>query len=714
MFTECHVLHEISGRVRFRIPELRFEQSLIEKLEYYISERDGIDSVRINLYCYSIVIYYSDDQWDSESLEKLLKNISRERLSALSVNGSLNKSDPDEEEKSKYDLILSSMAVLTGWAIGPPALPVVGLFLLGSSQRIFTRAFDALTRRKKLNVDALDASATLILAFQGQLPTAAFMVWLINLGDYIRSRTMEYSKKAIGSLFEFENRQAWLVTGITKKRISLDEISVGNRIVVYTGEMIPADGVIYSGAAMVDQHTLTGESEPVEKSIEEKVYASTVVREGKIYFKVQNVGNQTEAAKIVQMIQNAPTHDTRVQNYAEEWADKLVPYSFSAAGVSILLTGGTQQAASLLLIDYGTGIRVVAPTTVLSSMTRAARNGILIKGGRYIEKLAEVDAIIFDKTGTLTQGNPRVTQIIPYKNGKIKNKRDLMTIVAAAEQRLSHPVAEAISEAAKSMELSIPVRSTSDYKIGYGIEAGINGSTVHVGSKRYFIEKNIPLNERVLEDIEQVESQAVSPVIVAEDHQVVGLLGLADPIRPDAREMILRLKSLGIKEIVMLTGDRDHVAKQVADSLNIDRYISEVFPKEKLQYVKQLQNEGYTVAVVGDGINDSPALAQADAGIAVEGGTDVAQETAHVVLHNNELKNIPLAIEISRNCIHLIKQNWNIIAVPNTVAIGMTLFGLIGPIGATVISNGSAIAAGFNALRPLIKDDQPKKKLQER
>jgi Cu2+-exporting ATPase len=403
------------------------------------------------------------------------------------------------------------------------------------------------------------------------------------------------------------------------------------------------------------------------------------------------------------MIQNAPTRDTRVQNYAEQWADKLVPYSFMGAGASIAITGGTGRAASLLIIDYGTGIRVVAPTSVLACMTKAARHGILIKGGRYLEKLAKVDAVILDKTGTLTTGSPQLTEIIAYKNGKVRTKRDLMTLVAGAEQRLNHPVAEAITEAARSMDLNIPIRSTSDYQIGYGIEAGINGSTIHVGSRRFLDDKKIPLTDRVLEDIHTIEDRAVSPILVAKDGEIVGLLGLEDPIRPDAAAMVEKLKTLGIKEIVMLTGDREHVAKQVARSLQIDRYESEVFPNEKLKYVKQLQKEGYTVGVVGDGINDSPALAQADTGIAVNKGTDVAQETAHVVLHNNELENIPLAIEISRDCIGLIKQNWRIISVPNTVAIGMTLAGLLGPVSATLISNGSAVVAGFNALRPLIK-----------
>lgn len=703
MFSSCQVLHQIPGRIRFDLPELASNLPLANDLEHYLNSQPGIENVRINMHCKSVIIHFSSDQWNPQSLEELLRNFSWNDHIPVSTNGSVADLVEQEAEDSTYELVLSSVAVTTSWIFGPSSLPLLALLLLGSCQSIFVRAFQSMTRYDKLNVDVLDAAATTVLTLQGQLPTAAFMVWMVNLGDFIRSATMEYSKKAISELFDFKNRYAWLIKGGNKKRVLLDQLEVGDRVAVYTGEMIPVDGKVDFGKAMVDQQILTGESFPVEKSVNDKVYASTVVREGKIYLKVDGIGSQTEAAKIVQLIQNAPTRDTRVQNYAEEWADKLVPYSFLGAGASIVMTGGTRRAASLLIIDYGTGIRVVAPTSVLASMTRAAHNGILIKGGRYLEKLAEVDAIILDKTGTLTTGNPKITQILPYKTSGIQNKRDLMTIVAAAEQRLNHPVAEAIAEAAKTMKLKVPPRKTSDYRVGYGIEAGINGSVVHVGSKRFLQEKKILFSEQVLAAIDKIENRAVSPIIVARDFEVVGLLGLEDPIREDAGEMIKRLKELGIKEIVMLTGDQSNVAKQVADSLGIDRYVSEVFPNEKLTYVKQLQQEGYTVAVVGDGINDSPALAQADAGIAVDSGTEIAQETAHIVLHNNKLENIPLAIEISRDCLDLIKTNWKIISIPNTVAIGLTLVGLVGPVGATLISNGSAVLAGFNALRPLVK-----------
>ncbi len=703
MFHSCHVVHEVPQRVRFRIPELSSDQTLIEELEYYLSQQEGVEGVRINLYCCSIIIHFSKDRWNPHSLEHLIRNLSCDQLISFSASNSSGRVISEGDDHSVFKLALSSLAVIIGWLPGPVIKLLVLLILLGSSRTIFERAFHSLTRYNKLNVDVLDAFATLVLALQGRPSTAAFMVWLVNLGDYIRSSTMEYSKRTIDRLLEFKNRYAWIVTGEEKKRIPVEDVRVGDRVVVYTGEMIPFDGAIDSGVAMVDQQALTGESMPVEKSFDDKVFAGTVVREGKIYLRVEGVGDETEVAKIVHLVKNAPTRDTRIQNYAEEWADRLVPYSFLGAGASIAMTGNTSRAASLLIIDYGTGIRVVAPTSVLASMTKAARSGILIKGGRYIEKLAEVDAIILDKTGTLTVGTPKVTRIIPYRNGQVRNERDLMTFVAAAEQRLNHPVADAIVETAQSMNISIPPRSTSEYKIGYGIEAGVNDSIIHVGSKRYFKEKEIPLPDNISRDIEHIEDKAVSPILAAKDFEVIGLLGLEDQIRPDAFEMIPRLKALGIKEIVMLTGDRAHVAKEVADSLKIDRYFSEVFPDEKLTYVKRLQEEGYTVAVVGDGINDSPALAQADAGIAVDGGTDIARETAHIVLHDNKLENIPKSIEISRACIALIRQNWNIISIPNSIAIGLTLAGLIGPVGATVISNGSAVAAGFNALRPLMK-----------
>jgi Cu2+-exporting ATPase len=449
----------------------------------------------------------------------------------------------------------------------------------------------------------------------------------------------------------------------------------------------------------VDQHTLTGESLPVEKNEGHAVFASTVVQDGKLYLRAEKVGEETEAAKIVRLIEDAPAHETRIQNYAERWANELVPYSFMGAGVSGMLRGGMRGAASILIIDYGTGIRIAAPTTVLASMTNALHHGILFKSGRALEQLAEVDAVVLDKTGTLTLGSPEVISVIPY--GSHSEDR-VLSLAAASEQRLTHPVAQAIVRAAVAKKVPIPARISSDYTIGLGVESAINGYVVHVGCSRYLTQRGVSLSDQVIADLLRLDEQAISPVCVAVDGEIIGLIGYADPICPEAPEVIRELKMMGIKEILMLTGDHGGVARRVAENVGISRYVSEVMPDQKVSVVKSLQEQGRRVAVIGDGINDSPALANADVGIAVEGGADVAQETAQVVLLHGGLWKVPLAIEISKEAMTLIRQNWSIISVPNTLALGLAFVGLIGPGAATLLSNGSAILATGNALRPLL------------
>jgi len=394
-----------------------------------------------------------------------------------------------------------------------------------------------------------------------------------------------------------------------------------------------------------------------------------------------------------------------VQNYAEHFADRFVPWSFLAAGASLAVTGNTGTTASLLIVDYGTGIRVAAPTTVLSSMAKAARHGILIKGGRYLEVLSEVDTIVFDKTGTLTIGEPEVVEIIPYGRKKITPEQ-ILALAAAAEARLTHPVAEAITRAAQQRGIAIPDRESSEYSIGLGIEASVGGSTVLVGCHRFMALKKINIG-RTAKDIQRMNGRAAAPLFVALDGRLVGLLIYTDPIRPEASSVIQVLRRRGVKNLIMLTGDHPAIAGKVAKTLGIDRFVADVFPKEKAEVVKALQREGHRVAVVGDGINDTPALVQADVGIAVKGGADVAMETAHVSFLEGNLWKIPQAIDIARESTRLIRQNWKINFYPNTGAIALALIGAIGPIATTVISNGSAIVASLNALRPMVNSSTP-------
>ena len=529
------------------------------------------------------------------------------------------------------------------------------------------------------------------------------MVWLINVADWIRDLTMMQSKKAIEEILGYQNIEAWVVRDGQKVRVSVAEVQIGETVVVYPGERIAVDGTVLSGKALVDQAALTGESLPVEKEEGALVYAATVVREGKIYICAERIGNATEAAQILRLVEAAPARETKIQNYAVKWANDLVPYSFVGSAIGAVMGGGLQGAAAVLVVDYGTGIRIAAPTTVLSAMTKAIRNGILIKGGRALENLAEVDAVVFDKTGTLTTGHPDILRVVPV-NGSTAD--EVLALAAAAERRMTHPVADAIVRAAEARQLSIPDRTASDYSLGLGVEAIVNDSVVLVGSPRFMTLRGLTLSPEAQEQISMMQQQAISPLCVAKDGLVIGLLAISDPLRPEARDVVQALRDRGIKRIVMITGDHKDVARRIAAELGITEFLAEVFPGEKSEAVQRLQREGYKVAVVGDGVNDSPMLAYADVGIAVEGGTEAARETAPVVLLHGGLWKVPLAIDIGRETVALIRQNWKIISIPNTFAAGLACIGLLGPIGATLLSNGSAIIATLNGLRPIM-DQQP-------
>src|SRR5262245_43709177 len=431
---------------------------------------------------------------------------------------------------------------------------------------------------------------------------------------------------------------------------------------------------------------------PGEKAEGDRVFAGTAVSDGRLYCRAAEVGRDTVAGKIVQFVRNAPVRETRIQNYAEQLADRLVPWSFAGAAASVVVTGGTAMAASLLIIDYGTGIRVSAPTAVLASIAKAARRGILFKGGRYLEELAAVDTVVLDKTGTLTSGVPELVDVITC-NGA--SAHEVLALAAGAEQRLNHPVAKSIVRAARKNALDVPELEASRFEIGLGVEARIGGAAIRVGSARFMESAGI--------DTEATSRQrAGSPVFVARDDELLGVLFYADPVRPEAGDVIAALGERGVSDIVMVTGDDARTAAAVAESLGIRRWIAGALPAEKVDLVRTLQREGRHVAVVGDGINDSPALSQADIGIAVRGGADLARTAAHVVLLEENLWNLVGAVDVARDAMALVGQNWQIISSLNTAAIGLSLLGVTGPVGATVISNGSGIVASLNALRPLL------------
>ncbi len=701
VFHCTEVSHAVKGRVRLRVPAIKYQDAHAAALEKYLKGQPGISAVRINQACANVIVHYDPDRWSGKKLVQQIEAFrpNQRQLTAI------------EPKDGAARLELQAALLTLGMALfgGPVGVSIAQFILLFSARSIFIRAYHGILYKHRLTVDSLDASVVLLLFSQGLIYQSAIMTTLVTLSENIRNNTVEKSRKAITEVLDYMSVEAWVVRNGEKVLLPIDQVQIGDVVVVYPGERIPVDGLVISGQAFVDQHALTGESMPVEKTQGHPVFAATAVREGKIYLETIGIGEDTQVARIVHMIQEAPIRDTRAQNYAEQFAQRIVPFSFLGGGF-LMAIGQMNNAIAFMVFDYGAGLRVSAPTTVLSAMGKAARNGILIRGGRHLEKLAEVNAIIFDKTGTLTKGEPKVVQILPYNQHHSAN--EILALAAAAEQRLTHPVAQAVVEAAKERALVIPDRSESTYEIGLGVEAVVDSRRVLVGSQRYLEQHGVRFSQRAQGHLAQIEGRAASPLCVAVEGQLIGVMGLADPIRPESAEVIRQLREEGVKEIVMLTGDREAVAREVAGSLGITNYVAEVFPGAKLEAVKQLQAQGYTVAVVGDGINDSPALAQADVGIAVSGGTAVAQEAADVVLLKGDLRKVLVAIEVAKEGMKIIRQNWKIIGIPNGLGMTAAFFGYMIPATATLVSDGAAITAGFNSVRPMVgfkKQEEPLK-----
>jgi Cu2+-exporting ATPase len=602
-------------------------------------------------------------------------------------------------QKKNHPLLWPTISLGIATVSNPIAIAINAPLMLWNSTHIFKRSYRVIKEEKRVNIDFLDTLAISASIGQGNMIAGGIIVWLICLGDMIRDMTAAGSKKAVEELLEFKDKNAWLIVDGVIIQVKADEIKIDDLIVVYPGEMIPVDGEIQSGHALVEQKTITGESLPVEKIKSDNVFAATIVKEGQITVKSQRVGKDTTAGQIAHLVDSAPIGDTRMQNHAEKFADKLVVPTLGLAVGSAAITLDYQRFLSLVIVDYGTGIRVAAPTAVLSSMTYAARNGVIIKSGAHMESMAAIDTVVFDKTGTLSYGTPHVVEI--FTTGI--NKNTLLGFAVAAESNLTHPVADALREKSKELEIHIPQCDNIQYKIGLGVEGIVGTSYVHVGSERFLKSCDIDtsLMSLVRSNIDQL---GYSSLYVALDGKLSGIISYEDMIRPECIEVIAALKEKGVTNLMMLTGDNEVVASAISKRLGLTSFVANMMPTDKADVILSLQKSGKKVMMVGDGINDSVALCYANVGVAMRYGSDITHESADVILMEDSLWKLVKAIEISQDAVKLIKQNYSIVAVLNTIALLLVLpGGIITPEITALISNGSAILSSGNGMRPLLR-----------
>jgi len=575
--------------------------------------------------------------------------------------------------------------------------------VLTAAMPVFQRALDSIRYHRQLNIDFLDGLAISLHTWQGGFFPAAFMLGLIEGGELIRDMTARNSERASLDLLDCLNGEVLVKRNGEEMRIPAKTVQQGDLVMIYPGDQIPVDGYIVRGTALVDQCKLTGESLPVTRAQGEEVFASTLVVDGHICVLAERLGNNTRAGLILALIESAPVHDTRVENYAANLANQLVVPTLATAAVVGIWSGDLNRAIALLTLDLGTGIRISVPTTILSALTYAARTGVFIRSGRAIEMLAKIDTVIFDKTGTLTQGRARVTAIKSLHSQV--SETELLILAATVEQGLTHPIAEAITRHAREAKLALYNCESWEYQVGLGVTATINGMQLLVGSQRLMHQAAVSLDS-LYQYYPDIQSGSYSPVYVAGNGDLLGVILYSDPVRVESQEVIQELQDLGIT-VYMLSGDVTRVAKVVAHELGIapDCVYAEAFPERKVEVVKAMHDHGKTVAFCGDGINDSGALAYADVSISFAGATDIARETADVVLMENDLRGLIHAIRIAQQAMEIIWQNTAIVAVPNLSAVVAGILFALDPILAIIINNGSAILAELNGLRPLLGPD---------
>lgn len=558
--------------------------------------------------------------------------------------------------------------------------------------------------QKRPNAETLTVTAIAASIAAGKPESSLSLLAISHFAEGLTTLAAKRARKNISDLVSLDTQEVWLpdADGFERK-VSVDSISPGMTVCIHNGEKICVDGEIIHGSAAVDQAAITGESAPVSKQVGDKVFAGTNIRLGDIKVRVEKVGDDTSLARIVHMVEDAHSRRAPIQNYANRMAASLVPVSFIAAAVVYLATRDLQRVLNMLFIDFSCGLKLSTATAMSAAISRLASDGILVKGGSYIEQAASVDTVVLDKTGTITKGRPEINNIAVTSK---YDEKTVLALAAAVEAYSSHPMAIAVLEAAKERNIVSPRNLETRNVIARGIEADIEsygsfpGGEVIVGSRRFMVEKDI---SGVAEFEEKRSSAASSFIYVAARGELIGVIESSDPIRPDFKRAINRLRYSGVDEIVMLTGDNKTTASQIAKSLGLDRYEAEVMPEDKAGFVTDAQRRS-SVLMVGDGVNDAPALAYADVGVAMGSGcTDTAMETADVTINSEDPLKLPEFISLGKRTMRIVQQNFAATVAINTAAMTMGALGFINPLFSSIIHNASTLGVVLNSTRLLRK-----------
>ena len=573
------------------------------------------------------------------------------------------------------------------------------LLVLGIARKFIQNGVSGVVKDHQPNADTLTATAVIASVLAGKPESSLTLLALSNGAEMLTSYAAEKARTHISGLLSLDQRYVWLVEGGTERKVPVEQVKVGDTIAAHTGEKIVVDGRVVSGDAAVNQASITGESNPAMKHADSPVYAGSVVEAGELVIKVEKVGKDTSLAHIVHLVEEAQNRKAPVQNFADKMANFLVPVSFIGAGIVYGATRDWQRVLNLLFIDFSCGLKLSTATAMSAAIGAAAKRGILVKGGNYIEALAETDTVVLDKTGTLTVGVPQIAFI---KTARGVEEKEMILLASSAEQHSVHPLAVAIQKYVEEKEWTSPQHKSSKTIVARGMQAEVpdfenyKGGLIRVGSAKFLREKGIEDKEGLAEGL-----AFKNLLYVARDKQLIGVIGIEDPIRPKMKKTLNQMRRHGVDEIVMLTGDSKAVAAEVAHSMDIDSYHAEILPEDKSHYVNKLKQRG-TVMMVGDGINDAPALAFSDVGVSLGGRqTDIAAESSAVTIHSEDPERLIETLQLGRRTMDLVHQNFMATILVNSSAMLLGALGKISPLWAAVIHNTATLAVVLNSCRIL-------------
>ena len=691
-----YIKHESRGRIRIHLAQKRMSSVQAETLLYYLQNQNQVSFAKVYDRTGDAVICYEGER------AAVIRMIQLFHYEEVELPTGLLESSGRALNNEYQEKLISKVIYHFGrkWLL--PA-PIRAIYTTVVSVKYIWKGIQTLAQGK-IEVPVLDATAIGVSMLRGDYGTAGSVMFLLGVGELLEEWT---HKKSVGDLarsMSLNVGKVWLKKDGQEILVPSEKIVAGDEIVVHMGNMIPFDGEVSNGEGMVNQASLTGESVPVRRTLGSVVYAGTVLEEGELTILVKQTGGSSRYEKITEMIEESEKLKSGLESKAEHLADRLVPYSLGGTALTYLLTRNATKALSILMVDFSCALKLAMPISVLSAIREANQHKITVKGGKFLEAVAEADTIVFDKTGTLTKAQPTVAEVVSFS--ETKSPDELLRIAACLEEHFPHSMAKAVVDAAKEKYLDHEeMHSKVEYIVAHGISTTINGKKAIIGSYHFVFEDENSIIPEGMEEKFRHLPEEYSHLYLALEGVLAAVICIEDPLRPEAAEIIRQLKKAGLKKIVMMTGDSERTAKAIAKKVGVDEYYAEVLPEDKANFVEKEKAEGRKVIMIGDGINDSPALSAADVGIAISEGAEIAREIADITVAADDLAEILVLRMLSNRLMKRIHKNYRFIVTFNAGLILLGVGGILQPTTSALLHNTSTLYIGLKSMGNLL--DEP-------